>query len=40
MSGAAQAVQTSSSANIGNVIEEKTIKDLPIVGHAGGIRWA
>ncbi len=32
---AAQAVQTSSSANIGNIIEEKTIKDLPIVGTRG-----
>ncbi|MCU1257124.1 MAG: hypothetical protein JWO80_9, partial [Bryobacterales bacterium] len=35
VSGAAQAVQTSSSANIGNVIEEHTIKDLPIVGTRG-----
>ena len=35
VSGAAQSVQTSSSANIGNVIEEKTIKDLPIVGTRG-----
>jgi hypothetical protein len=35
VSGAAEAVQTSSSANLGNVIEEKTIKDLPIVGSRG-----
>jgi hypothetical protein len=35
VSGAAQAVQTSSSANIGNVMEEHTIKDLPIVGTRG-----
>ena len=34
VTGAAQAVQTSSSA-IGNIIEEKTIKDLPIVGTRG-----
>jgi hypothetical protein len=30
-----EAVQTSTSANIGNVISEKTIKDLPIVGTRG-----
>ncbi len=35
VSAVAEAVQTSSSANIGNVIEEKTIKDLPIVGTRG-----
>ncbi len=35
VSGAAEAVQTSSSANLGNVIDEKTIKDLPIVGTRG-----
>ena len=35
VTGAAQSVQTSSSANIGNIIEEKTIKDLPIVGTRG-----
>ncbi len=33
--GAVQAVQTSSSANIGNIIEQKTISDLPIVGTRG-----
>src|SRR5258708_12014243 len=35
VSGAADAVQTSSSGNLGNVIDEKTIKDLPIVGTRG-----
>ncbi len=31
----AEAVQVSTSANVGNTIEEKTIKDLPIVGTRG-----
>lgn len=35
VSGSAEAVQTSTSANIGNVIQENTIKDLPIVGTRG-----
>ncbi|MCX6607648.1 MAG: carboxypeptidase regulatory-like domain-containing protein, partial [Acidobacteria bacterium] len=35
VSGAYQAVQTSSSGNMGNLIEEKIIKDLPIVGTRG-----
>jgi hypothetical protein len=35
VSAAVDAVQTSTSTNIGNVIEEKTIKDLPIVGTRG-----
>ena len=35
VTGAAQTVQTSSSANIGNVIEQRTITDLPIVGTRG-----
>ncbi len=35
VAGAAETVQTSTSANFGNVIEEKTIKDLPIVGTRG-----
>jgi hypothetical protein len=35
VTGAVQAVQTSSSANIGNVMEQKTISDLPIVGTRG-----
>ena len=35
VSGSAELVQTSTSANLGNVIEEKTIKDLPIVGTRG-----
>ena len=33
--GAAQTVQTSSSSNIGNIMEQKTISDLPIVGTRG-----
>ena len=35
VSGAYQAVQTSTSGNMGNLIEEKIIKDLPIVGTRG-----
>ncbi|MBZ5723667.1 MAG: carboxypeptidase-like regulatory domain-containing protein [Acidobacteriia bacterium] len=35
VSAAAELVQTSTSANVGNIIEEKTIKDLPIVGTRG-----
>lgn len=35
VSSVAEAVQTSTSANFGNVITEKTIKDLPIVGTRG-----
>ncbi len=35
VSAVAESVQTSSSANLGNVIEEKTIRDLPIVGTRG-----
>ncbi|MEO7142181.1 MAG: TonB-dependent receptor, partial [Bryobacteraceae bacterium] len=35
VSGAAEAVETSSSGNLGNVLEEKAIKDLPIVGSRG-----
>ena len=35
VSGSAETVQTSSSANFGNVISEQTIKDLPIVGTRG-----
>ena len=35
VTGAAEIVQTSSSGNLGNVIQEKTIQDLPIVGTRG-----
>ena len=35
VSGSAELVQTSSSANVGNVIDENTIRDLPIVGSRG-----
>lgn len=35
VSGAYQAVQTSTSGNMGNLLEEKIIKDLPIVGTRG-----
>ncbi len=35
VTAAAEAVQTSSSGNLGNVLEEKAIKDLPIVGTRG-----
>ena len=36
--GAAEAVQTSTSGNYGNVLTEKIIKDMPIVGLVDGIR--
>src|SRR5207245_5933572 len=35
VSGNAQAVQTSSSGNFGNVLEQKVVQDLPIVGTRG-----
>lgn len=35
VSGAAETVQTSTSGNHGQLLEEKTIKDLPIVGTRG-----
>ena len=35
MVGAAEAVQTSTSGNYGNVLTEKIIKDMPIVGSRG-----
>ncbi|MFN9263216.1 MAG: carboxypeptidase regulatory-like domain-containing protein [Acidobacteriota bacterium] len=35
VSGAYEAVQTSTSGNMGNLLEEKIIKDLPIVGTRG-----
>jgi hypothetical protein len=35
VSGGAQAVQTSSSGNFGTVLEEKVVRDLPIVGTRG-----
>lgn len=35
VSGAAELVQLSSSGNLGNVLTERTIKDLPIVGTRG-----
>ena len=35
MSGAAEVVQTATSGNHGQLLEEKTIKDLPIVGTRG-----
>ncbi|MFN0101624.1 MAG: carboxypeptidase regulatory-like domain-containing protein [Bryobacteraceae bacterium] len=35
VSGAAEAVQTATSGNHGQLLEEKTIKDLPIVGTRG-----
>jgi len=35
VSGAAEVVQTATSGNFGQLLEEKTIKDLPIVGTRG-----
>ncbi|MBS1856082.1 MAG: TonB-dependent receptor [Acidobacteria bacterium] len=35
VSGSTESVETSSSANLGNVIGQKTIQDLPIVGTRG-----
>lgn len=35
VSAAAELVQTSTSGNIGNVLNEKTVRDMPIVGNRG-----